>query len=901
MLQVQFLKSPQDRSIFLKDFDPQATTWVVSDLKMKLEIQRHILQRQSFFEDTTILRASELWVKLAQRNYPHLKFVSHDWIQAWLRTRIHQLDDIKIGKKGPVILESAMNLFHPIFLNEIGSQKLKDWLQESPESLARWGGWYLLSERMSEELLKQHKIGQFWIQGLLQKIENLQAPWTQSLVFDLGLQISMLEAEIIKLLSSFLEVTVLIPFSAESQEFAYLYKPYDFLLGFSGGKYPAADETQFSQRVQKKIKVPSVLAETKWVVEKIRGWIAQGVEPSSILLAAPDIEIYWPLLQPVFKAEGIPCQKAKVTRLSTLPQSFQWISRLKIQARQVDYENLEISTYASMEEPPQFEEFSAMYSELFDEFDLSRNSEVEKYFNSEFSKTDLLTRDQFFLMSGRQMQQLKWSDSAEAGDPGIFKIAFRDVFANTSATEKLRLEDWIFLLQRVLEKKELTIDRPNPVGIQICNISSADSFKETHRIYIGLSDGQLKKTSRRTLLNGLEVQKIANDIGYYFEDPDIVPAEFDLCWQARQNCDFLFSYPETNFEGAADSASSFWLNPSIEEVKYQNPHTVWDSRLQSLSAQDFKKDSAEVIVESQLLKNLNLSVSELEKYRNCPYTLFAEKFLKQKNPPIFDMEVDPRSVGSILHGVLEFVINQETLEKVTEEQVTDQLEKLRIERETRFLDSSIWKSWQNRYLNQTMRFLEIEKEYRKEFPGFKMSYTEKSFVMAWSKENRRFEAVRDNGSQSIIIRGRIDRIDEDKIGNILLYDYKLARGQHTHWNQWISSNKMQLLVYCLAIVDGAIPEFLDKKVVGALYYILKDVSRNLGFKVAEVEQHLFSLDKKKNRIEESGVKELLDQTRAIVAEIVEGIQGGKFAPQPFNVKDCGKCHWRNQCRAPHLV
>ena len=45
MLNIIYIQSPDQRHEILKNFDPEKQTWVVSDLKLKLEIQKIILTK----------------------------------------------------------------------------------------------------------------------------------------------------------------------------------------------------------------------------------------------------------------------------------------------------------------------------------------------------------------------------------------------------------------------------------------------------------------------------------------------------------------------------------------------------------------------------------------------------------------------------------------------------------------------------------------------------------------------------------------------------------------------------------------------------------------------------------------------------------------------------------------
>ena len=104
-----------------------------------------------------------------------------------------------------------MNLMAPLLGNFSGPQKIREWFGINTESLQRWGGWYLLAEELFDTLIKEKRTSLYWLSSLLQSQDlDWQVYWNRPLIFDLGSQITQVEAEIIKNLSQdhFQEVSI---------------------------------------------------------------------------------------------------------------------------------------------------------------------------------------------------------------------------------------------------------------------------------------------------------------------------------------------------------------------------------------------------------------------------------------------------------------------------------------------------------------------------------------------------------------------------------------------------------------------------------------------------------------------------------------------------------------------
>jgi RecB family exonuclease len=778
----------------------------------------------------------------------------------------------------------------------------------------------VLSKKYVDEFLEQDRLAPSWVAGLLQnETQAFGAFWTRGVIVDLGSQLSRTEAELLLQLAKFCDVTVLVPKVEWAEEFAYLLEGYRLLEAQPHEKVKVAavgaDHGLLGGIGQEKnstvaaFAFSGLLAEAKAAVSQVRRWLENGISPRQVAVIAPDIEIYWPMLAPLFSEEGIPVAKDGTFRLQTLPQVSQWLSLLRLSGRQVSFADLENALY--LKEPfLRYEEFYSLFSELLGEEDLVRHDKIKKSFESGLLPAEILGRDEFLGFALRA-----WS---KADDLTALEICLREFLSNADDRLTMSLSSWIYFLEQVIAKKEIRHKEADLDGVQVTNLSSADSVLISHRLFLGLCESQLKE-KKNILLDPSDVGSISTELGFFIEHPEISSREFDLRWLSEHRTqESYYFYPRTGISGNAEAASSFWM--SLPQDKELSPSELrWDQRQQaplSWLAQDSELPEklwleSQTRVEEDLgLEELpavrlprlpSLSPTSLERYRKCPFIFAAEKLFRLLDLPLVDLDLDRRSRGSLAHGLLEKISEEPRRFDWKDEEIISILSELRETLKLKINDEFSWRSLREKHLKLARRFLEFEKEWRRHFPKTKTAAREKSFQfhmdLATGKWNR--DAMAGEGSQ-ILMKGKIDRVDTDGEGQAVIIDYKLSAGSYKSMSNWLQENQLQLALYTLALEQGLVADFEDVQVVSAIYMVLKNMTRDLGFKVTESAGSLFDLDRKKNQVSAEEKNKLLEEIGTLIFEITQKIAAGKIQPEPMDKKDCADCAWRQQCRAPHL-
>lgn len=220
MIQVRSVERLAQKEDIFAHIDLTSTTWIVSDLKSKLELQNRALKRHSFLENDSILRVRELWRKFFLRLAPEFQIISPDLSHVLLGQWLDRLDlswvhSTNAQKTLLVYLDQLL----PLLVHERGEELLVEWLAEHPQSQIRWRSWYELAKRAWTYLQELKVMPESMLAAALSATPLEEIQWNKKFVFDLGSEISPLEVELIQRLGLNHEVTILKPETAWTSRF----------------------------------------------------------------------------------------------------------------------------------------------------------------------------------------------------------------------------------------------------------------------------------------------------------------------------------------------------------------------------------------------------------------------------------------------------------------------------------------------------------------------------------------------------------------------------------------------------------------------------------------------------------------------------------------------------------
>ncbi|MBS1970177.1 MAG: PD-(D/E)XK nuclease family protein [Bdellovibrionales bacterium] len=912
MLKIVQISSPSQIEELFASFNPQTQSWVVSDLRTKLEMQKLLIARQGYFLDSAVLRASDLWKQLLKRLSPDLRIVSKDFARSLLRSFVDQNSEaFQINSTSEKSLFNYMTQLAPLALAADSDEQISKWFEDHPEISLRWQSWYLLARIALRWMIHEKKvIIADWIPSYLQEIDGLETAWDHDLIVDLGSEVSTVEAEVFQRLSHKQEVLVIEPRPVWHEEFKYLLQPYEYLRPQAAkvevlkplGGAPAPVET---------LRLSGMLAEVKNTCSQIRTWLAAGVKPAQIAVIAPDIEMYWPVMSSYLEQEGIPFQKDLSVKLQSLPALQQWIATLRAQTSRVTSADLEVSFYARPEaQMLRYEEFVALFKAIYGEEDLAREEKVYKLYHGIDDLSKTLSRDQFLA------QALKsWQRGEKQTDMLI--VVLREVFQNAAAKIELSYKEWMTYLENILANKEMKAVNGSAEGIVVTQLMSAQSYKMSYKIFLGLCDENLKNRERSHIL-GADLNRLALDLGFYLEHPDHSFKEFQLRWLAEAPGEKnLYCFGLADFSGGLLSPSNFWMSLKPAEAIALPGATRWDAlqcaqdekildlRGRTTSEKELFNTRLEIdrgrmsIPSLELKQTPSLSASQIERYLQCPFVFASQKIFKLQDHPDLDLDEDARSKGTLAHALFEKLTYPEFRGDLDDAQIDQVLEELKADNKVTLADPRLWTSMKRRYLALAKRFLQFEKEWRREFPDTVTLAAEKAFEFYFNPQNG--EVHREAKEGTLKFSGKIDRIDRHRsTDHHVVIDYKSSHAAYKNHSAWLENQELQLLFYMWALEKEMLEE-VSGEVVGAFYYSFKDFHREKGFQLEEHAGPLFRPAGRKG-VKASGEdkKELLTKFEQIILEVVVKIQKGEIEPRPFDVKTCQSCEWSVLCRAPHL-
>ncbi len=221
MLQLKPVKNFSEKQSHLESIDPFETSWIVSDLKSKSELQKRIMKQTNFVEDINVLRASELWKTIYLRFNPQARLISQDLtatiLSHWLKPM--ELQWTKSAESQKTLLIYLEQLL-PLLVQKNGEELLLEWMEEHPESQIRWRSWFELSKRAWDYLRAQGLTPLNMVSGALIEYDVEELNWSKHLVFDLGSEISPLEVDLIHRMSKSNSVTVIVPTTSWTHRFS---------------------------------------------------------------------------------------------------------------------------------------------------------------------------------------------------------------------------------------------------------------------------------------------------------------------------------------------------------------------------------------------------------------------------------------------------------------------------------------------------------------------------------------------------------------------------------------------------------------------------------------------------------------------------------------------------------
>lgn len=911
MIQILTDLSLEHKMSMMSAIDPETQTWVVADLYSKNLVQSLLLKKTKCLPEDAVLRANELWQKILKRHHPEVELASNQFVAIYVTEWLRQRDLAWAKHPGtPATLVKYIGELLPILCDENKIEIVREWLRENPDVLMRWGHWFELSVEAWLYFCDEKILSPFWVGAFLSTTDELA--WPRDLIFDVGPDLNGTEIELIRLFAQKNNVSVIAPSAEWGARYRATLWPYEILAersasgkntaGISSGNKMTGQidvhaKTQPRGPIERKLncqRFTTQFAEVKSATAQVRTWLEQGVAPTSIAVLAANIESYWSALEPYLKQEGVRVQKDVVSMATSYPALGRWLARLSIECREVEFGHLEATVYSHDGSPPiEYEKFKQLFYNVYDEVDLDRELLVKKLYHFELNANDDLNRDEFFAWAIRYL-----FNESEAVERTVSTLLLE-----CPKGMQLKVSSWVSYLTSLVAKAEVRIREGHDDGIYCGNFDGALNLDLKNVIFLGLSEGQLRE-SLDLSVSASDVKKIATDLGIYLDAPDNDYNEFLVHWLTEKiNGEICFYFSSTDFSGEVQAPSLIWLQTTLkQQMQIEKISLAAATRWDELQAQPLETslglDKSRFVMQDLGQLELNLfqppeqvrfSASQIEKYLVCPFQFAAEKIFYLSDLPNVDLDVDAMTSGRLLHALLDKLLEEPIHFQLTDEALVRVIEDIRSALALHTGDERLWHVKRQHYVNVAQKFLLFEKEWRKLHPELKTV----------AKELRIRGNLKLNDQLTVEVSGQIDRVDFAGESYAVI-DYKSsAYGLH-NYSSWVENDEIQLAFYAMAIESG-LTELAPASVVGAFYFTLSNMMREKGFRLDNHDGRLFSIETRgRSKISEVALAELYQTMRAKIAEVVDHVLKGQFAPKPKDFNVCQTCSWRTLCRAPHL-
>lgn len=301
--------------------------------------------------------------------------------------------------------------------------------------------------------------------------------------------------------------------------------------------------------------------------------------------------------------------------------------------------------------------------------------------------------------------------------------------------------------------------------------------------------------------------------------------------------------------------------------------------------------------------NKTVSVSQIERYYNCPYVHFVEYGLKLKEREIFGLKsVD---FGNFLHNIAEKFVQQlidsnfDFDEQKTKFLVDNIAEKTFYAKAYNVEVSKVESLKKEAYVLCERIFSQIT------LSDFKPKFVEHSFMSSFEMDELR-------------IKGKIDRIDVFQ-NFFVVFDYKTGRNDFS-FKDVFYGNKIQSLIY-LSVIENSqnlsgigafyIPvksKFIDdeledkfngvflnqKDLIISLDTTLKSATASKIYKIRYKKDGALHALNEKNALSPNEFKQLKDYVMNVFENAIKQIKEGNISPLPIK-NSCNYCKYKDFC------
>jgi len=907
MLEFKIIKHPDQLLEKIKSFDPQTTTWIVSDLKSKQDLQEICLEKNGYYIDDSILRISDFWKMWLRRLAPQIQIVSDDFILALVSQFIAKFGtDLGLHKNDQQTLFQYMSDLATLILHKPSQESLREWILEK-QPTPRWAQWEIKAQACVNYIIHEHHcLSSNWMVSFIQTLDLQKIKWPKKIIVDLGAQMTSLEMGVLNTLSKSQTIEIIVPDPDWKHKFKYLLRTYTDYIGYV--KYKNVQLSKYTQSIHEKnfFRFESEINEIKFITYQIRQWLDHGIELDKMCILSPRLESYWPILKIHFDAEGIKTQKETVSKAISLGIVQKLLSFIEAQTADVRWENLEnaytvlidndsfLAKFDNRELINKFHKFKAQFIELVDSEDLTKSEDIKKIFFQKINLSEILTRNDFL----RRLLVYWYEVDPQLQFDTILQTVIKD-FVQNSALVHLSFIDWYDLLKLRLSQIEIKTGNGFDKGLSVLPLNSSRVIGYTHKIWFGLDESGLLGRQNKSIPTE-DIAELKQTFDLAFDYPEESISDFNLRWYSMSQCEVqIFTSANISAKAEILNISQFFIEHCKKPISV-DALTVLDSEQQYFDLTQNNKLQFKLELESRELSIpisdvviKSISPSDLETYSKCSFKFLVRKGFKLQNLDPEGYEIENRQKGNLIHGLFQYLVKDKKYLSFTDAEILDYLEQFRLQNRLFVNLDYFWTSQKKRFFKLAKEFAAFEKERLASLTTIE-HYVEHPVEIYFDLAKSELTNEQPQ-NKYYLIRGRFDRMDVDrKSKSAIIFDYKSNKSDSTTYsNKWIETSQFQLLLYT-ALVE----KIFNFKVIGGLYYFYKNFKHNYGYLLPNVSYELEQtlITQKNTLVNSDEFLELLADFKNKIVDIFNNIDQKKYSVSPSDNKNCNQCEAIRICR-----
>lgn len=382
-------------------------------------------------------------------------------------------------------------------------------------------------------------------------------------------------------------------------------------------------------------------------------------------------------------------------------------------------------------------------------------------------------------------------------------------------------------------------ERLKVLGVEIAKDSKGRAFEEQFLVYTTMTTpGEFLKLSYpiadnegKTLRPSLIISRLKKIFPLLKEKSDIKFTGVDEeKLKHITSPDATFGELITAFRASSEGREiqPLWL----DVYRWFKGNEEWKGKLDTILSGFTYSNEAEIVdtskVRSLYGRHLNLSVSRLEKYSECPFGYFVQYGLRAKERKIY--RLTRPDMGTFMHDILyDFskLIDEKDIKwkDVTDELCVNEVSAI-IDKKVSDMPSSVLNSSARyRHAADAMKKIVSRAVWIVAKHMKRGDFTPAGYELAFGEDgNYPPIVVKLHSGESVYLIGRIDRVDmlsEDRGNFIRIIDYKSGTKEFKLTDVY-NGLQLQLLVYLDAILTDMSKEIKGDMLPGGMFYLRMD-------------------------------------------------------------------------------